>query len=345
MKFSILNSMALICLVILFQIAICFNIFANPYVKGYHPDEYELDDTPENASEFRLSTVSPQIHNFHKQGDEDWIKFHALKSDETYEIKTFNPGENCETVIILFDQDGMTKIKESIFTSTGSGGITPGVNLLSWAPDEDGIYYVRFIQKDTDGDGPKPVFGDDTSYRLWIYRPVMPETGYIEGFVTNAESGNPVGGAVVQTNHSSGVSSFTSYGYYTIQCLVGDFTVTARKTGYESFSKLVTVGEASRVELYIALTPSYSYNSTYEVIQWLKRGSDTYYCIDICDLSGNAYPGLENLVCAEDMNAWSPKQYININLGIPDSALSGFQFMWKIRSSSGYGGEGFEGSM
>ena len=233
----------------------------------------------------------------------------------------------------------MTEIKESSFTSSDAGGTITGVNLLSWRPEEDGIYYVRITQYDANE------YGAGTNYSLWIYRPIMVGTGYIEGVVTNAETGSLIGGAVVQTAFTSGVSSLKSKGYYTLECIVGDITVTASKTGYETFSTEVKIEEASRLELNIALTPSYVYNSTYELIQWPKRGADTHYCIDICDLAGNAYPGLEGIVCSEDMNAWSPKQYININLGIPDSALSGFQFMWKIRSFSGYGGEEFEGSL
>ncbi len=337
MKFLIYRFMLLILFVVLFHITIYSGVFANPYVKAYHPDGYELDDSPENAAQFTLGTISPQIHNFHKQGDEDWIQFYAVKSDMAYTVNTYDLGENCETRILIFEQDGMTQIDPNIDNDYDPSYSGPDAVSYPFRPTKDGTYYVRITHRDFS------IFGDGTSYSLMISHDIGPETGYIEGLVTNFESGNPIGGAVVQTNHTSDVSSFISFGYYMIPCLVGDFTVTARKTGYETFSKVVTVGEASRVELYIALTPSYAYNSTYEVIQWLKRGSDTYYCIDICDLAGNAYPGLDNLVCAEDMNAWSPKQYININLGIPDSALSGFQFMWKIRSFSGYGGEGFEG--
>ncbi len=309
------------------------------------PDRYELDDTPANAVQFNLSAICPQVHNFHKQGDEDWIKFHALK-DETIYIKTFDPGEKSQTVITLFAGDGLTQITENRLVNT------EGENLLSWNFWEDGIYYVKITHDDPEG------YGTGTIYSLWIYRPIIidPETeitidkecintGYMEGMIINSESGNPVDGVTVKTGITSTVGSMTSPGYYILECPVGDVTVTAFKTGYEIFSTEVKIEEASRLELNIALTPSYIYNSTYELIQWPRRDKDTHYCIDLCDLAGNAYPGLESIVCEEDMNAWSPKQYININLGIPDSALSGFQFMWKIRSFSGYGGEEFKGSL
>lgn len=88
-----------------------------------------------------------------------------------------------------------------------------------------------------------------------------------------------------------------------------------------------------------------SYQSTYEDIQWSCRGDDTFYCIDICDENWNIYSGLQALECGENLHSWSPKNYINNVLGIPDSALSGFSFNWRVWSPGGYGGEGFEGTV
>ncbi|MFO7883240.1 MAG: hypothetical protein R6U68_00320 [Desulfobacteraceae bacterium] len=85
-----------------------------------------------------------------------------------------------------------------------------------------------------------------------------------------------------------------------------------------------------------------NYMSSYEKIQWGMRGEDTFYCIDICDENWNIYDGFQALECRENFYSWFPKQFVN-NLGIPDEAMKGFVFHWRVWSSSGYGGEGFEG--
>lgn len=91
--------------------------------------------------------------------------------------------------------------------------------------------------------------------------------------------------------------------------------------------------------------PPPTYQSTYNLVQWENRGVDTKYCIDICDENFNIFPGLQALQCGEGFHSWSPKDYINNTLGIHDGLLTGFKFNWRIWSDSGYGGEGFEGSV
>lgn len=88
-----------------------------------------------------------------------------------------------------------------------------------------------------------------------------------------------------------------------------------------------------------------TYQSTYNLAHWGIRGDDTFYCIDICDENWNVYEGFRALVCGDGIYSWSPKNYINNVLGIPDSALSGFKFNWRVWSQSGYGGQGFEGTV
>ena len=88
-----------------------------------------------------------------------------------------------------------------------------------------------------------------------------------------------------------------------------------------------------------------TYQSQYELVQWNTRDNDTFYCIDICDENWNVYDGLRALVCGDGLYSWSPKNYINNVLNIPDSALSGFKFNWRVWSSNGYGGEGFQGTV
>lgn len=85
------------------------------------------------------------------------------------------------------------------------------------------------------------------------------------------------------------------------------------------------------------------YQSTYSLIRWTQRGTDTDYCIDICDKDWNIYPDLQAIQCGK-LRTWSPKNFLN-NLGIPDGTAKGFKFYWRVWSPNGYGGSGFEGSV
>jgi len=74
------------------------------------PDEYEGeegDDTFDRANIIILNDSNAQRHNFHKDGDEDWIKFYGL-SERNYRVDVKNPGSNCDIVIKLYDTDGTT---------------------------------------------------------------------------------------------------------------------------------------------------------------------------------------------------------------------------------------------
>lgn len=301
------------------------------------PDQYESDDIIDNATYIQLNAFSEQIHNFHKAGDVDWIYFHAVKTDVAIEIEAYDLGDDAEPIITLYGPDELTELdhRNHIYTPPGADEM---VNLFSFRPEEDGFYYLRVKNKN----GEK--YGVKANYRFRIYRPTGPQMGVIDGIITNKETGKYVGGALLTTVATSAISSYDAEGYYFLLCPAGTFTLTIEKTGYEVFKKDLDVGEAERIELSMALTPAYAYNSTYELAQWKKRASDGYYCVDICDpTSGVPFSGFQAVRCGDDFHAWSPKNYVNLVLGIPDSAASGFQFMWKVWSQSGYGGEGFEG--
>lgn len=96
---------------------------------------------------------------------------------------------------------------------------------------------------------------------------------------------------------------------------------------------------------YVLSAPLISgYQSLYKNITWAMRGSDNYYCVDICDENWNIYDGLRGLQCSMS-RSWSPKNYINRVLGVQDGVIKGFKFNWRVWSPSGYGGEGYEGTV
>ncbi len=315
-------------------------ISANAYWQmAFLPDQYEADDVIGNANYISLNAFNEQLHNFHKPDDIDWVYFHAVTGEmAAIEVEAFDLGEDAEPIITLYDSDGLTQLRHENHTfAPDPYSPSERVNLFSFRPVKDGIYYLKIENKNNKS-------GVHSHYRFRIYRPTGPQMGFIDGIITNKETGNFVGGALLTTAASSAVSSYEAEGYYFLLCPAGTFTVTVEKTGYETYKQDLEIGEAERVALSIALTPAYAYNSLYELAQWKKRDTDGYYCVDICDpQSGVPFPGFQAVRCGEDFHAWSPKNYVNLVLGIPDSAASGFQFMWKVSSQSGYGGEGFEG--
>ncbi|SLM29357.1 exported hypothetical protein [Desulfamplus magnetovallimortis] len=309
-------------------LAPCF-LHANPNVEMAFPDVFEIDDSPADAVYFNHNAISYQMHTFHKSGDEDWISFSALKSDESIEIKTFDPGPDCETVIGLYDTDG-----ETLMIPESRHSLSDGTHLVSWRPVSDGTYYVKIANKN------ESIYGRNAYYKLWIYKPVMSTVdGRIDGIVTDDYSKDRLEGVLLSTPFDEVRSQ--EKGFYYLKCPAGEISFIAYKIGYEKFKTVVDMGQDQRIQINIELTPSYEYISDYEVAQWALRGDDLYYCVDICDVNGNLI--LESVACGENLNAWSAQDFVNITLGLPDSAFSGLTFMWKVRSESGYGGDGYEG--
>jgi hypothetical protein len=90
--------------------------------------------------------------------------------------------------------------------------------------------------------------------------------------------------------------------------------------------------------------PAATYESTYELIRWGNRNTDSYYCINILDENWEPSPDHTPIACGEGLHFWSPKSYVINDLKAPDLA-PGVGFTWKVWSPSGYGGEGFEGKV
>jgi len=85
-----------------------------------------------------------------------------------------------------------------------------------------------------------------------------------------------------------------------------------------------------------------AYESSYDKIQWDKRGNDTFYCIDITDDKFQVHPWLQALSCGENLYSFSPKDYLN-QMKRSNSLATGTRFGWRVWSPSGYGGNGYEG--
>ena len=100
------------------------------------PDQYEPDDWFGDASS--ISVTSPQKHNFHRSGDEDWIGFDAA-AGEFLSARTDSGGfTNVDTLLALFDHNGGTLL-------AANDDAVPGQrdSFLAFQAPESGHYYLR----------------------------------------------------------------------------------------------------------------------------------------------------------------------------------------------------------
>jgi hypothetical protein len=186
------------------------------------PDTYEEDDTFSQSQVVVINNETPQQHNFHDAGDEDWVKFYGL-SGEAYTIKASNLGSNCDAFIELYDTDGTTLL------ASMDGGLKGEDELLDWACLQDGIYYVKVSHYDPGA------YGENTEYDLEVYIPIGPITGWIEGTIKNKCTGESIEEAIIKTNNGSSAISLPN-GAYLIIHEAGTFTVTAEASGYTPVS-------------------------------------------------------------------------------------------------------------
>lgn len=125
------------------------------------PDAYEADNSAGSA---RLvnSNGSVKSHNFHGQGDQDWVKFNAT-AGYTYTLATSNNGGYADTVLYLYGPDGATLII--------ANDDYPGSGLASrieWRATGSGRYYARVAHWD------QYAYGCSTAYGLSITEIIPP---------------------------------------------------------------------------------------------------------------------------------------------------------------------------
>jgi hypothetical protein len=116
-------------------------------------DEYEPDDTPDEASPLE-SDGTPQKHTFHTSNDVDYVSFTAREGVE-YTIQTGNLEGSCDTIIYLYDEAG-TELGNNDDASDQSFASS-----LVWTAPSSGTYYVAI--RDFGGRA-----GPAVSYEVWI---------------------------------------------------------------------------------------------------------------------------------------------------------------------------------
>jgi len=108
-------------------------------------DAYEPDDTCATANAL-APDGSVQQHTFHKQGDQDWVRFTVLK-DYQYVIATANPGAQANTVLGLFDSCAAA---EPVLSDDNEFGQAAQ---LVWTATAAGAYYVKVNNHDAGQSG------------------------------------------------------------------------------------------------------------------------------------------------------------------------------------------------
>jgi len=130
-----------------------------PAGAGPFADEYEPDDSAASAA--RLWEGDVQFHTLHQPGDEDWVEF-WLEEGETLRVETDNLSEECDTVLTLYDRDGVTQLERN-----DDGGFGHG-SRIDYTVPRRGSYYARVEQFNDQG-------GDEYSYELTLEVAEAPE--------------------------------------------------------------------------------------------------------------------------------------------------------------------------
>ncbi len=112
-------------------------------------DTYEPDNTPAEATPIALATL--QSHALCTTGDEDWLAFTA-EPGGFYAIETSNLSPNTDTVLELYQPDGVTLI-----ASNDDSGGTLASRIIAQLPAA-GPYYIRVQQL---GDSGSPTYTYD----------------------------------------------------------------------------------------------------------------------------------------------------------------------------------------
>lgn len=108
-------------------------------------DIYEINDDYDQAR-LILAKDPPITLIFDIPDDEDWFRLETTAGD-TYTIQTTNLGVGVDTIIELYDTDGVTVLATD---DNGSGNVA---SKLDWLAPQDDIYFIRVAQSSGSSNG------------------------------------------------------------------------------------------------------------------------------------------------------------------------------------------------
>ncbi len=229
------------------EIFICLIFFFFFSSSAMCQDRYEDDGTPERANSIILDDQNPahqdipgyerfQSHDFHDEGDEDWVKFFVGDQNRIFSLSAISPGVNCDAVIEIYDSDGKTLIKSVDYYGIGKP------EYAEFRPVHEGVYYAGIRNYDP------TIYGQGSDYQLRLTEtsPVG-FSGFIYGRVT------PEGVETVITTNGGGAVITLPNSYFYMPHIAGSFNLLAAAPGFQPFSTPVIVNELQVTELNITL--------------------------------------------------------------------------------------------
>ncbi|TKJ27886.1 MAG: hypothetical protein CEE40_12745, partial [Chloroflexi bacterium B3_Chlor] len=117
-------------------------------------DSFEPDDTTAQARDISTDGTS-QTHTLSPPGDRDYVFFQAGAGMQ-YTVETGNLGDDCDTVLTLYDEDGTELIQDD------DGADESLASRLNWVADEEGLLFVEAAHFDEEARG------EDTEYDIWV---------------------------------------------------------------------------------------------------------------------------------------------------------------------------------
>jgi len=197
--------------------------------KSEGPDAFENDDIFENATILTINGEGQQ-HGFHKESDHDWVSFDAVKN-QTYVIETFDPGMQSDTVIDLFDTDGITPVWEDTLDNNGIGN---GEKRLFHCI-QDGKFYIRIKHHHSS------IYGLDTQYKVRVYVEQTQNNRHITGKLVDAINHQPIADQTVSLGMDLTTVSNSQGHFYFFNQAPETQCLTINITGYEPYTKWVDI--------------------------------------------------------------------------------------------------------
>ena len=198
------------------------------------PDQFEPNDTPENANLIIIGSDERPLRNFHSNTDIDWVVFFA-QNDEFYTIDISPVNNNADLLpdYTLFFLNGSELFQEC---ETIRGGNSDQFDCpvigSEFNPSKKGFYFIKLENSNPN------VTGDGSSYTIGIIGQL---TGNIGGHVRDAITKEPIIGATITIKGSSLSLQSKTAGLYTLRFPpFNSFILLATHDDYIEFKTEVT---------------------------------------------------------------------------------------------------------
>ncbi len=194
------------------------------------PDEYEEDDSFYQAKPI-LVEGEVQSHNFHQDGNEDWVFFEGEAGKKYKILRTQNVDvEMCDSNYGCLPVSSRNELD--------------GTLSFTYNCSSNGDYFVKVTNK-------SGMFNDGMMYDIWVNPVNAPNPdARIGGLVYQAGTlpNIPIGNVSLQIKGTDYSGSFIRVGYYVTPRVfpVGTYTVTAKADGYKQVTKQVSVSVAGK---------------------------------------------------------------------------------------------------